>query len=68
MAVFRRILGIVINLHLVRTGHAHHYSYFDKTAEYASAEVEARQNRRGLWSADEKPVKPYEWRKTKRKM
>lgn len=57
-----------INLHLVQTGNAHHYSYFDKTAEYESAEAEARQNRRGLWSADEKPVKPYEWRKTKRKM
>ena len=57
-----------INLHLVATGNAWHYSYFDKTAEYASAEAEARQNRRGLWSADEKPVNPYEWRRSKRKM
>ena len=57
-----------LNLHLVATGNAWHYSHFDKTAEYASAEVEARQNRCGLWSADEKPVNPYEWRRSKRKM
>ena len=57
-----------VNLTMVATGNAWHYSYFDKTAEYASAEAEARQNRRGLWSADEKPVNPYEWRKAKRKL
>ena len=81
---YGRILGIVyrrneelkvkneewvdVNLHLIATGNAWHYSYFDKTAEYASAEAEARQNRRGLWSANEKPVNPYEWRRSKRKM
>ena len=81
---YGRILGIVyrrneelkvkneewvdVNLHLVTTGNAWHYSYFDKTAEYASAEAEARQNRRGLWLADEKPVNPHEWRRSKRKM
>ena len=57
-----------INLHLVAIGNAWHYSHFDKTAEYATAEAEARQNRRGLWSADEKPVNPCEWRRSKRKM
>ena len=67
MAVFRRILGIVINLHLVRTGHAHHYSYFDKTAEYASAEAEAQQKKLGLWQG-ENPVTPYNWRRAKRRM
>ena len=71
---YGRVLGIFfhdkadINLNLVATGNAWHYAHFDKTAEYASAEVEARQNRRGLWSADEKPVNPYEWRRSKRKM
>ena len=71
---YGRILGIVyldktdVNLQMVSSGNAWHYSYFDKTAEYASAEAEARQNRRGLWSADEKPVNPYEWRRSKRKM
>ena len=71
---YRRVLGIVyldktdVNLKMVETGNAWHYSYFDKTAEYAFAEAEARQNRRGLWSADEKPVNPYEWRRSKRKM
>ena len=71
---YGRVLGIVyldkadINLQMVATGNAWHYSYFDKTAEYASAEAEARQKRRGLWSADEKPINPYEWRRSKRKM
>ena len=81
---YGRILGIVysqneelrvkneewsdVNLHLVKSGNAWHYSHFDKTAEYASAEADARKNRRGLWSADEKPVNPYEWRRSKRKM
>ena len=57
-----------INLTMVATGNAWHFDYFDKTAEYASAEAEARLNRRGLWSADEKPINPYEWRRSKRKM
>ena len=71
---YGRVLGIVcldkvdVNLQMVSSGNAWHYSYFDKTAEYASAEAEARQNRRGLWSADEKPINPYEWRRSKRKM
>ena len=55
-----------VNLMMVSTGNAWHDSYFDKTAEYASAEVEARQNRRGLWS-DPNPVNPYAFRKAKRK-
>lgn len=71
---YGRVLGIVfldkvdVNLQMVAAGNAWHYSYFDKTSEYASAEAEARQNRRGLWSADEKPINPYEWRRSKRKM
>ena len=70
---YGRILGIVyldktdVNLQMVSSGNAWHYSYFDKTADYASAEVEARQKRIGLWAADN-PINPYEWRKTKRKM
>ena len=70
---YGRVLGIVyldktdVNLQMVSSGNAWHYSYFDKTAEYASAEAEARQKRIGLWVADN-PINPYEWRKAKRKM
>lgn len=69
---YGRILGIVfngtneVNLAMVRSGNAWHYSYFDKTSEYAAAEVEARAARRGLWSQDS-PVNPYQWRRTHRK-
>ena len=67
---YGRVLGIVfldktdVNLQMVSSGNAWHYSYFDKTAKYASAEAEARQNRCGLWS-DSSPVNPYEFRKAK---
>ena len=70
---YGRILGIVfldktdINLKMVETGNAWHYSYFDKTAEYAAAESEAKSKKLGLWVADN-PINPYEWRRNKRKM
>ena len=69
---YGRILGIVfngtndVNRAMVRSGNAWHYSYFDKTSEYAEAEAEARTARRGLWS-QENPVNPYQWRRTHRK-
>ena len=68
---YGRILSIVfngttdVNLAMVRSGNAWHYSDFDKTAEYAAAEAEARAARRGLWS-QANPVNPYQWRKRNR--
>ena len=68
-----RVLGIVfldktdVNLQMVATGNAWHYSYFDKTAEYVAAESAAKSKRIGLWASDD-VVSPYEWRKNKRKM
>ena len=56
-----------INLHLVATGNAHHYSYFDKTPAYSAAESAAKERKIGLWASDN-VVSPYEWRKNKRKM
>ena len=80
---YGRILGIVyldlpgnpnskpirqdINLTRVQTGNAHHYSYFDKTPAYATAEAAAKEKKLGLWAA-ENPINPYDWRKNKRKM
>ena len=67
---YGRILGIVyhdgkdINLEMVSTGNAWHYSYFDKTPAYIEAEKKARESKIGLWS---KPntIKPYDWRRRK---
>ena len=56
-----------INLHLVATGNAWHYSHFDKTPAYAAAEAAAKEKKLGLWAADN-PINPYEWRKNKRRM
>ena len=70
---YGRVLGIVyldkadVNLQMVTTGNAHHYSYFDKTPAYATAEAAAKSKKLGLWAA-ENPINPYEWRKNKRKM
>ena len=65
---YGRYLGIIwfedrdINLHMVETGNAWHYSYYDKTPAYAAAEVAAREAKKGLWAA-EGPINPYRWRK-----
>ena len=70
---YGRILGIVfngtndVNLAMVRSGNAWHYSHFDKTPAYGAAEREAKDARRGLWSQPD-PINPYDWRKAKRKM
>ena len=69
---YGRILGIIyngtndVNLAMVRSGNAWHYSHFDKTPEYAAAEAEAYAARRGLWVQDN-PVNPYQWRRLHRK-
>ena len=80
---YGRILGIVyydqpgnpnskpnrqdINLTMVSTGNAWHYSYFDQTPAYAAAESAAKEKKLGLWASDN-VISPYEWRKNKRKM
>lgn len=67
-----RILGIVyldqtdINLQMVSTGNAWHYSHFDQTPAYAAAQAEAKKGKLGLW-ASENPINPYVWRKGSRR-
>ena len=56
-----------VNLTMVATGNAWHYSYFDETPAYATAEAAAKSKKVGLWAA-ENPINPYEWRRNKRKM
>ena len=68
------ILGIVylnhekgfveVNLTMVKNGCAWNSSRRDRPLPYAEAESEARKLRRGLW-ADDAPVNPGKWRKTK---
>lgn len=70
---YQRTVGVVytsddvcVNEELLRAGLAWHYSEYDKNPEWAALEQEARQKRIGLWSHP-KPVRPSEYRKSKRK-
>lgn len=49
---------------MLRAGFAWHYKRYDKSPEYAAAELEARQNRRGLW-VDSNPTPPEQFRHRK---
>ena len=70
---YGRVLGIVfldqtdVNLQMVATGNAHHYSFFDHTPAYAEAEATAKAKKLGLWSSAT-VILPSEWRKNKRRM
>jgi endonuclease YncB( thermonuclease family) len=65
-------LNLDTGLAQVRLGHAWHYKKYQKEqtpadrVRYADAEIEARENREGLWR-DAEPMPPWEWRKAKRK-
>lgn len=65
---FDRTLGDVlvdgqsVNLYLVASGLAWHYSKFSDDQQLAAAEANARANRIGLWS-DHRSVAPWDWRK-----
>ena len=51
----------LLNLELVRDGFAWHFKRYSSDPKLASAEIEARAAKRGLW-ADPKPVEPWQWR------
>ncbi|MDC0300292.1 thermonuclease family protein [Verrucomicrobia bacterium] len=53
------------NLEMIKQGMAWHYKQYSKDQELASAEVEARKKRLGLW-ADKSRIAPWEWRKGNR--
>lgn len=68
---YGRILGKVstdsikdVNLEMIKSGMAWHYSYYNNEEEYAKAHEQAKKNRAGLW-IDKNPVNPYEFRKNK---
>lgn len=51
-----------VNLELLRSGMAWHYTEYDGTAAFAAAEAAARAERRGLW-AEPEPEAPWEFRR-----
>lgn len=53
-----------VNLRMIKSGMAWHYSYFNSEKEYADAEKEARIKKTGLW-IDANPINPYEFRRSK---
>jgi micrococcal nuclease len=66
---YKRVLGRIItksgldaSREMVRLGMAWHYVKYSKDPDLADAELQARKNRRGLWS-DPAPVAPWDWRK-----
>ena len=65
---YGRILGTIfcgtneVNLAMVQTGNAWHYSRFDRTTAYSAAETAAKVARLGLWSQPD-PINPFAWRK-----
>ncbi|HYH16241.1 MAG TPA: thermonuclease family protein, partial [Flavisolibacter sp.] len=50
----------------LRSGLAWHYTEYDKNQEWAALEAEAREKRLGVWSQPN-PIRPSEYRKSKRK-
>jgi micrococcal nuclease len=55
--------GRMLNEELLRVGLAWHYKQFDKSAEFARLEQQARQNKTGLWSMKD-PVAPWNFRRS----
>ncbi len=54
--------GRDVNLEMLEAGMAWHYKKYDRNAQLARAEEEAREGKRGLW-VDGDAVSPWEWRK-----
>ena len=58
--------GENLNKELVRNGLAWHFTRYSSDEEYAQLEIEARNNRIGIWS-DPSPIAPWDWRRPKSK-
>lgn len=50
---------------LLKAGLAWHYKYYSKDSLMTSLELQAKENKIGLWS-DPNPINPYLWRKSKK--
>jgi micrococcal nuclease len=69
---YGRIVGVVYadgqnaNEELLKSGLVWHYKEYDKNEDWAVMEMQAREQKRGLWSQPN-PTAPWQWRKEKRK-
>ena len=54
--------GKELGLLMIQAGYAWHFKKYSSDAKLASAEIEARNKRSGLW-VDDSPVAPWDWRK-----
>jgi micrococcal nuclease len=66
---YGRTIGMVmigsvnVNEELLKAGLAWHYKKYDNNASWAEMQVNARNERRGLWVKSD-AVAPWEWRRT----
>ena len=57
--------GRELSREMIKAGYAWHYKQYNKDAELANLEIEARAAKRGLWQ-DNKPYEPWEIRRLRR--
>lgn len=54
-----------VNAEMIRTGNAWHFKRYNQSQKLAELEIEAKNNKRGLWSTDN-PQTPWDYRKENR--
>lgn len=57
--------GRNLNKELVKNGLAWHFKKYSDSEEYAQLEIEAKNDKIGIWS-ESNPVAPWNWRKSKK--
>ncbi|RZL50600.1 MAG: thermonuclease family protein [Pedobacter sp.] len=67
---YKRLIAVIvneqkqnINQEMVKQGMAWHFKRYSTDVLYDQLELEARKNKIGLWQ-DEKPIAPWNWRKS----
>ena len=58
--------GANLNKELIKNGLAWHFKKYSTDKNYSELELQARQNRIGLW-AESDPIAPWDWRKSTKK-
>jgi endonuclease YncB( thermonuclease family) len=54
--------GRYLNAEIVRAGYAWHFTRYSNDKQLAELQVEARENKRGLW-LDKNPIPPWDFRR-----
>jgi len=55
--------GQDVGAEMLKAGMAWHFKRYDSSTEYANLEIQARQQKLGLWK-DDNPIAPWSYRKT----